>query len=202
MALSATKPDIVVNEELRSLIPPLTDEECAALRSGKLGFEGFSKDDCRRVMLIPTSLSPNYWIWVVQDAQLGIEEYSRQATAGSRIPWGRFRDVDLVAVPMAPMREYPSPDTSGPRIRKPKHLYVLQSAIGGPVKIGVSGCPDARATQLHTGSPFPLRVIRVYHEKGGFESAVHDAFRDWKLHGEWFDPSVIEAVDRLVEQGG
>lgn len=198
MVLCAVKRDVAIDEELRRLIPPLTDEERGRFRAGKLGFEGFSEDELRYAKLIPTRIFPHYWIWVVQDLLLKIEEYSPKPTASCRIPWRRFRDVDFAAVPMEPMWEYPPPVKPGSEEGRPKHLYVIQSVFGGPVKIGMSSSPQSRIPALQPGNPAPLHVIRIYAGKGRSERAVHEALKEQRIHGEWFEECAVEILDEMM----
>ena len=70
-----------------------------------------------------------------------------------------------------------------------RHLYIIQSASTGAIKIGRSDNPEYRLGQLQTGSPYRLRLILEALGKGSQEKRVHrvmDRHRTRYLSGEWF----------------
>lgn len=73
------------------------------------------------------------------------------------------------------------------RRRSRRHVYLVGSPAVRPVKIGVSDNPEARLADLQVGSPVPLLLL--WRTPGGqrLESALHDYFAPYRLHGEWFD---------------
>jgi hypothetical protein len=71
-------------------------------------------------------------------------------------------------------------------------VYFIQSSNGGPIKIGRVGRADAlrnRLDALQTGSPYPLRVLRVIPGDLATEQELHLRFAQWRVSGEWFMPS-------------
>lgn len=82
------------------------------------------------------------------------------------------------------------------------HLYVVE--VTGRTcasKIGISANPHARLSQLQTGSPFPLRIARMWKfdtrdEAREMESILHHIFADSCTSGEWFEvmPAYISAA--------
>jgi hypothetical protein len=79
-------------------------------------------------------------------------------------------------------------------------LYVM-GREDGPVKIGISNHPYGRAFSLQTGCPFKIEVLCTRKAKNRahalyHEALLHDAFKEYRAHGEWFD---IEA-ELVVEQ--
>ena len=68
------------------------------------------------------------------------------------------------------------------------HLYVIQSDVTGAVKIGRSSNPEKRLLELQTGSPYRLRLLASFLEKGEEEPILHRAMDRWrlKIKGEWF----------------
>ncbi|MFD9099318.1 GIY-YIG nuclease family protein [Streptomyces collinus] len=68
-----------------------------------------------------------------------------------------------------------------------RYVYLIGSPVIRQVKIGVSGVPTARATTLQTGSPVPLLVILAIPGGPVLERKLHDYFRAYRTHGEWFD---------------
>ena len=69
-------------------------------------------------------------------------------------------------------------------------VYFIQSVVGGPIKIGVSYCPEFRLVDLQHFSPFELKIIAVI-SNGGYEKerGLHKRFAKNRLHGEWFKPN-------------
>lgn len=72
--------------------------------------------------------------------------------------------------------------------------YVIQAAIGGPVKIGHSKCVLARIGEMQCGNPYPL-VVRALLVGGiATERQAHHRFADWRISGEWFSPESIGLI--------
>lgn len=66
--------------------------------------------------------------------------------------------------------------------------YLVQSAFGGPIKIGQSLNPEARLASMRVNSPLKLEMLAVIEEGGAWcERELHGLFRHHRLHGEWFD---------------
>jgi len=80
------------------------------------------------------------------------------------------------------------------------NLYVLQSIIGGPVRLGRACDPDALAARLQMSSPFPLSIVRAYHRQGDLEAAAHAVLKSVKLHDDWFDERALEILDGFIGQ--
>lgn len=65
------------------------------------------------------------------------------------------------------------------------------------VKIGVTTNPDARLSQLRTGSAFPIEYAWLGVTPGtgyDIEQAAHTALASHRCHGEWFDVPPEQAV--------
>lgn len=77
-------------------------------------------------------------------------------------------------------------------------LYIISEGPHGPVKIGRSMSAGARALNLQTGNPRPLRVIACWTMPLDWvieaEQLLHDELEDFALVGEWF--SLSEALVR------
>jgi hypothetical protein len=58
------------------------------------------------------------------------------------------------------------------------------------IKIGFSGAPLRRLVKITADAPYPATLLGVMD--GGFaeELAIHEAFRDDRRHGEWFNGSI------------
>lgn len=70
-----------------------------------------------------------------------------------------------------------------------EYVYVIQSPLGGAVKIGYSRDPQARLADMQVGSPVPLRLVATFRGGRAEERALHEALRGSRSHGEWFMPS-------------
>lgn len=68
-----------------------------------------------------------------------------------------------------------------------RHVYLIGSPMIRSVKIGLSDNPADRAIALQTGSPVQLVVIIAIPGGPRLERKLHDYFRAYRTHGEWFD---------------
>lgn len=78
-----------------------------------------------------------------------------------------------------------------------EHLYVIQSAVTGAVKVGRSGAPDRRLLDLQVGSPHRLRLILLMLDAGDLEKKVHRAmvrYRTRQGDGEWFHEAGLGSI--------
>lgn len=77
------------------------------------------------------------------------------------------------------------------------HIYFMQPAEGGPIKIGftVNGVA-ARLQKIQANSPVELRVIASFEAWFWTELKIHRVLRAARLHGEWFEdcPSVRRMI--------
>jgi len=85
------------------------------------------------------------------------------------------------------------------------HLYVIQSATTGAIKIGRSSDPERRLRDLQTGSPFRLKIILVIEGGGWRESELHQRLRRYRSQGtykgEWFiEPALGELPNDIYER--
>lgn len=83
------------------------------------------------------------------------------------------------------------------------HLYIIQSAVTGAVKIGRSKDVRSRLYQLQTGSPHRLKLLLMVPDRGYMERGIHQRMSSHKLRceGEWFSESgLAELPDWIYEQ--
>lgn len=74
------------------------------------------------------------------------------------------------------------------------HLYFIQSAVTGAIKIGRSKHPKKRLRQLQTGSPHKLRILLVIEHNGHREKILHQRLKHHRIRygrGEWFGPDCL-----------
>jgi DNA-binding XRE family transcriptional regulator len=80
----------------------------------------------------------------------------------------------------------------------PTHLYFIGADGVDFVKVGRSKNPEARLHQLRTGSPYKLRLLRIYEGAGVLEPYVLATLRDARTgEGEWFLSQDLD-FDQLV----
>lgn len=68
-------------------------------------------------------------------------------------------------------------------------VYFIRAKASGLIKIGYSGNVEARLSQLQTGSAETLELAAVLEGPPELERALHRAYAEERLHGEWFRPS-------------
>lgn len=91
--------------------------------------------------------------------------------------WVRINDGFPVAIRD---REPPPP--------KPNEVvYVIGSPGSSLVKIGKSQNIRARLRSIQNMSPAPLSVLWTTPGGRALETRLHDAFDEYRVHGEWFD---------------
>jgi len=61
--------------------------------------------------------------------------------------------------------------------------YFIQ-ADSGPVKIGISLCPESRLRDMQVGCPHRLRLLATV--PGDREAELHTRFASLRMNGEWF----------------
>lgn len=78
------------------------------------------------------------------------------------------------------------------------HVYFIQAAHGGPVKIGRARCVNTRIASLQTAHPYPLQLLAVLPNAGrNVEQRLHERFADRRLNGEWFDITQTEVEEAV-----
>lgn len=66
--------------------------------------------------------------------------------------------------------------------------YVVQSEDGSVVKVGFSGNPKMRVSQITQTMPFPMRLVALISNGKVAERQMKELLSPWKLRGEWFQP--------------
>lgn len=74
------------------------------------------------------------------------------------------------------------------KITTPGHLYFIQGAEGGLIKIGWATVPETRMAHLQAHSPVRLALLHTEPGNGKEEAALHKQFAAARSHGEWFRP--------------
>jgi hypothetical protein len=82
-------------------------------------------------------------------------------------------------------------------------IYFIRNERSGAIKIGYSGDPRKRLSQLKISSPDPLVLIGTIFGGRKEERQLHAYFQDYHLRGEWYegDPFVLNAVLGIIKQG-
>ena len=79
-------------------------------------------------------------------------------------------------------------------------IYAIEAVGLDRVKFGRAIKPVTRLKKLSTGSPVPLKLLAVAEWPDDHEIMIHDAFRDFRICGEWFDvcPIVAEFLSTFM----
>lgn len=88
------------------------------------------------------------------------------------------------------------------------HLYIMQMGRTGAIKVGRSGDPERRLTEIQTGAPYEVRLLLVVEDQGWREQHLHREMRKFRLRsqkGEWFSEGAIgyiplDIYDKFTEQ--
>lgn len=73
--------------------------------------------------------------------------------------------------------------------------YAIRCTATGRVKIGKSKNPHSRLRELQTGASAPLELVGIL---ACAEEDAHRRLEEWRLHGEWFEPS--DEVEAFVQR--
>lgn len=80
-------------------------------------------------------------------------------------------------------------------------IYFLQFGMDGPVKVGRSYNPVARAQDLNATSPVELVLLGALRSRDMCreEHELHDRLSEFRVRGEWFDQvAVLAEMKRLA----
>ena len=83
-------------------------------------------------------------------------------------------------------------------------VYFIRAADGvGPIKIGVSGCPELRRRQLSSDLKTPLTILATAPGTFRDERRLHLRFAEYRVSGERFStsPPVMEALEYVTRTG-
>lgn len=81
-------------------------------------------------------------------------------------------------------------------------IYFIQAGEDGPIKIGYTrSAPRKRLKELQTAAPQKLRLLGTTDGGRLEERALHRAWGDERLQGEWFNPvpSLLALVAEVAE---
>lgn len=66
------------------------------------------------------------------------------------------------------------------------------------IKIGKANDPNQRLSELQTGNPKPLWIIKQIKGDEKQERRLHQIFKSWHHRGEWFK-STPEMLMKIIE---
>lgn len=188
--------NLKIDKELRDLIPPLSKDEYRLLEEGDLGFESEDK----LLKLTPSKIGAMWFHANYIDETDMTETYTKRPMAFSRISQ-LMPYYDLLRnKKMNPIKMNPEPlDFNDAKVKKESNkktnVYLIQSVIGGPVKIGKANNVEERLKQHQCGSPFLLELIKVYENVHcDFEKELHNKFDNYRVHGEWFNEEILKFI--------
>jgi len=76
-------------------------------------------------------------------------------------------------------------------------IYLISCEGTTRVKIGYSRNPTQRLRELSTSSPGRLSIVQVWEGSKWDEADIHRTLSDHRVHLEWFDIPVLEAITRI-----
>ncbi len=83
------------------------------------------------------------------------------------------------------------------------YVYFVKGGKTKNIKIGYSGNMPNRMRDLQASSPDVLHPIYYFKGTKRHEAFLHELFSAFRIHGEWFKPSVrIKGFIRLAEREG
>lgn len=78
-----------------------------------------------------------------------------------------------------------------------EYVYFIQGITTGRIKIGVSKDPKKRMQQMQLSE----QTVLLCAVKGSYtlEDTLHNMFKEYRVHGEWFDPSerIMDFINML-----
>lgn len=77
-------------------------------------------------------------------------------------------------------------------------VYVLGSPTTRLVKIGHSATLPRRTREIQMMSPVPLSVLWTYPGGKALEGTLHESFKAFRQHGEWFDFGEVNPVTAVA----
>ena len=175
--------EIKIDKEFEKLIPKLTDDKKIILNRKKINYNDypesititpFGKDYCNVSRINPRNEM--------------VEEYTKRPI-----------NINYINVFLKDIKldDYNIEIKENIIIKKEDNtittnVYIIQSIIGGPIKIGKSNNIDERFKQIQNMSPFKLRIIKVFENVlDNFEIYLHNKYAQERLHGEWFDEIIL-----------
>ena len=84
-------------------------------------------------------------------------------------------------------------------------IYFIQGEVTKLIKIGkTKRHPSSRLSQLQTGSPDKLKLLKSIRASEDDEEHLHEKFKDYRSHGEWYYPTpiLLKYIDSIEEAGG
>ena len=85
-------------------------------------------------------------------------------------------------------------------------IYFIQSQSDKRIKIGKADDPTTRLRQLRTGSSSkePYIILAVLPGGSKRESDLKNQFKEFRSHGEWFEPApeILDFIDKEVYSKG
>ena len=109
--------------------------------------------------------------------------FSLQSEASSQIPASDY-------AASVPMEHCVNRQRKGNTMYSEPYIYFLQGEFTGLIKIGFSSNPKRRLEVLSAGSSEPIRFLAVTRGDQDLENLLHQRFRDARVHGEWFLPTL------------
>lgn len=85
---------------------------------------------------------------------------------------------------------------------QPAEGFVYVMECSGFYKIGWSGRPTIRHSHIQTANPVTVTLVGVIEGSRMDEATWHEAFKDKRMHGEWFSLTEEDVARVLHENWG
>jgi len=187
-----------LNSRLQTLTAHLSEEKLSLWDKNKLAFLGEKQGtDSTFFNLWPTPLGHEYWLWRFVANEGNLSEYRQVSEEPAHIndlPSQWFEHYVFRTVYHNPAWKLKKQLTQKAK-EKAHHItniYFIQAGIGGPIKIGRAINIQERINQHQPSCPYKLNLIHaIYDVKSTFEKHLHNKYKKYRLHGEWFSEKIL-----------
>lgn len=146
-----------------------------------------------------------HWGWYGMNAVLGRESRivknfmgDTQRFLKTTMPPGCYDQLYTHWLPALKFQPKPLIAPRPPLLDRPGEVYLIEAIGSGRIKIGRGRNAEARLLQLSTGTPFPLKLLRIIKTETsiGLEQMLHARYAQYRKHGEWFalSPTMLDAL--------
>lgn len=132
---------------------------------------------------------------MIRDGRLPSIDVARGSVPSFRV--SREAVANEVARRGSPEPDWPKRDLDRGRV------YLIET-LEGPhrVKIGFTDSLERRMIGLRTACPVEVRVVTTWRGALADERAAHEALAQFRVRGEWFDATAVDALREFMRLRG
>jgi hypothetical protein len=171
------------------------------IKSAKQRSYAIARLYCERHPLIRQAAVAAIVLKAIEDGRFTDGEIKDAVTRLARANWRVTEDTLRVELeektgrrPLLPQKDHRHP------VSEASVVYVIGSKQARPVKIGTSINSGQRLASIQMMSPVILEILHEHPGEYDLEAWLHNKFRRYRLHGEWFDFGDLNPVETV--QGG